>query len=156
MCTQTHTHTHTTYHKTSSFIKPSCEHNHIKGNMWSGAVVLQRRSGPDGFLSVTQTGSPWPGLATLYTAPTSPLIFSPPLYPFVLFHGFPVLARSNRNNGGDMQQRRWAGCRPTASACTCVCVQACVCVHWLVSTRTSVWDSDHKDNKPKLDIVRRE
>lgn len=25
---------------------------------------------------------------------------------FVLFHGFPVLAESNRRGGGDMQQRR--------------------------------------------------
>lgn len=39
-------------------MKSSCEYSHIKGSMWSRAAVLQRRSGPDGFLSVRQTCSP--------------------------------------------------------------------------------------------------
>lgn len=55
---------------------------------------------------------------TLCIALASTLIFPPLLSPFVLFQGFPVLVKSNRDNWGDMQQRRWAGCKPTM----CVCV----------------------------------
>lgn len=46
---QTHADTHKPGdHKTSSLMKCSCEQSCIKGSMWSRAVVLRRRSGPDG------------------------------------------------------------------------------------------------------------
>lgn len=129
MHTDTHTHK-PMYHKTSSFIKSSCERSRIKGSMWNRAVVLQRRSGPDGVQSVRQTCSALFYPALLRYVSLQPLRWSF-LSPLFFFYGFPVLVKSNRNDRGDMQQRRWAGCKPTM--CLCVC-----CVPWLRATRTSV------------------
>lgn len=71
-----------------------------------------------------------------YIAPASRLIFSPPLCPFVLFHGFPLLVQSNRKDGGDMQQRRWAGRKLTA---LCVCVRVRVYIGSYPPGRPSVF-----------------
>lgn len=76
------------------------------------------------------------------------LMFSLLLCSFVLFYGFPVLVKSNRSDRGDLQQKRWAGCKPTLNVCLCMCVY---CVPWLRATRTSVCVSDLKDNKLSQD-----
>lgn len=109
----THTHTLTKVPQTSNFIKCSCEQSRIKGNMWSRAVVLQRRSGPDGFSLSDRSAHLCHHIrlsyVTVYIAPAARLIVSPLFWPFVLFYGFPVLANPNSNHRGDMQQKRRTG-----------------------------------------------
>lgn len=136
------THTHKPMnHKTSSFIKSSCEWSRIKGSMWSRAAELQRRSGPDGFQSVRQTCSPLLCFIRLcYVIYCSSLFYSlcgyfpscsVPLLYFMLFLFW--WSKIGTTAGG------FDSCKPA------MCVRY---VRWRRATRLSVYASDHKHNKP--------